>query len=138
MRPPFEEDPKGNGKLKSCREKGAPLIALANTLTDPQRTTLRELYDAMYYKEALTVMLIFHHPSTDKMKLNKPDTINRLISANAGFPMIDKWVEMLEKVPRAKQILKRKVDSNKSSPPRKVASPPRRTTEDLSKAKRHD
>ena len=88
MRPGFEEKKAGNPRLQAAREQAAPLFAKGSSITDAEKKILVSLYDEMYYHDALTKLLDYHHPSTSIARLNKPETIDKLIQANDGLPTV--------------------------------------------------
>ena len=125
MRPGFEEKKQGNPKLQAAREQAAPLFAKGTNLSDAEKKLLSTLYDEMYYRDALTKLLEHHHPSTSIARLNKQETISKIIQAQIGFPAIYQWVEIFDKTaPPAQEHDDDDKDDDQD--------------EDLSKARRHD
>ena len=124
MRPGFEEKKSGNPKLQAAKEQAPPLFAKGTNLSDAEKKLLSTLYDEMYYRDALTKLLEHHHPSTSIARLNKQDTIAKIIQAQIGFPAIYQWVEIFDKTAPAQE----QDDDDKDED----------QDDDLSKARRHD
>lgn len=107
MRAGFEESRQGNPRILEVKTQAAPLVALGSKIKGQERKLLGNLYDKVYQKPALDMLLIAKHPHYAGQQLNKEQVIAKLIDAVVGFPSVQEWLTYIK---TAEDILKDKDD----------------------------